>query len=302
MYALLVVWVFLALFFLYNIKKKIKNNHWKWLFINTTTGLFIGCVILSALSTGLNAQEGDKREMLSLPIQQLSRTMVYHGGIGVLEADDNTMNSQDKALLQEFFLYESYKQYRPEISDPVKKWTNTYVVRYRTAEFIKTYFNLLLSYPSDFINAGLEVNAGWLSPMDVSHATINQAVVKDGYGYIQTSWSKEMNGTGVHKASKWNGWMEKLEYFATENLYLKIPVLRYLVAPGIYLWCYLLLGAWLLTHKRYRELLPLAFVLGYYLTLFLGPTVQLRYLYPLMVALPFLLIYTSISKRWDVKE
>ncbi len=43
--------------------------------------------------------------------------------------------------------------------------------------------------------------------------------------------------------------------------------------------------------KKYLLLLPLSFVAGYYLTLVLGPTVQLRYLYPVMAAAPFVLGY-----------
>jgi len=42
-------------------------------------------------------------------------------------------------------------------------------------------------------------------------------------------------------------------------------------------------------------LLPFTWILGYFGTLILGPTVQLRYLYPLMVVLPFMLLY--VGKR-----
>ncbi|MDE7113828.1 MAG: hypothetical protein K2O57_06545, partial [Acetatifactor sp.] len=49
----------------------------------------------------------------------------------------------------------------------------------------------------------------------------------------------------------------------------------------------LLLFGWLAARKKYAECVPLALAGGYYLTLFLGPAVQLRYLYPLMIVLPF---------------
>ncbi len=296
-YALLVFWVFLAISFLICLIKRKVDSGWKWLLIDTTAGLLIGCVLMSGLTSLTNAREGDKREMLSMPIQQLARTMVYHGGAGVLAEDDNTMNEQDKALVQEFLLNESYKNYRPEISDPVKTWTNTYVVRYRVADFAKTYLNLLTEYPGDFINAAFAINAGWLSPLDTSHATINQNVVKDGHGYIQTGWSEQMESTGLFPDSKFPRLYEKLEHFAQENTYLAIPGLNFLIGPGAYLWCYLFLAAWLVTQKKYRELLPFAWVFGYYGTLFLGPAVQLRYLYPLMIVLPFLWVGLNIRKK-----
>lgn len=294
-YALAVTWGVLGIVFLWNLVKKQNVRKWGVVFVDTTIGLLFGCIIASGLAKGLDAQPGDKREMLSMPIQQLARTMVYHGGAGVMAEDDNTVEQQYKDLLNEFFLYEGYKNYRPEISDPVKRTTNTYVVRYRTGEFVKTYLGLLAKYPGDYVNAALAINTGWFSLTDKSHAIINQYDVHDGYGYIQTNWSQELGGTNLSRDSKWPWLLEKLDTFASENAYIKIPVVRFLVAPGIYLWCYLFMAIWLLLHKRYTDLLPFTWILGYFGTLILGPTVQMRYLYPLMVVLPFMLLY--VGKR-----
>lgn len=290
MYALLVVWVFLILAVFWTRKKGQKQ--YKGLLAGTTIALVAGCLLMAMLAKVTDAQEGDKREMLSMPIQQLARSMIYHGGVGLVPEDDATLAEEDKALIRELFWNVGYEGYRADISDPVKKMTNTAVVRYQPVRFAKTYLKLLLQYPGDYINATLGTNAGFLNPDDKTHATINKNGRDVGLGYIQTRWvDAELNPKGIYKDSKWAWLRNVLETFADENMYLKIPILRYLVAPGLYLWCYMLLAAWLLIHKRYGELLPFTFVLGYYLTLFLGPTVQLRYLYPLMVVLPYLLIY-----------
>jgi len=283
----------LVIILLWNAVKRRKLRKWMGLLADVSIGLVAGCMVAACLAKGLNAIPGDKREMLSMPIQQLARTMVYHGGAGVLPEDDNTMENQDKELIKELFLNESYKYYRPEISDPVKRHTNTYVVRYRTSEFVRTYLNLLKEYPGDFVNAALEVNAGWFSLTDISHATINQFEIKEGFGYIQTNWSRELGETKLYQDSKWPWLREKMNSFADNNTYLQIPLLRYLVAPGMYLWGYLLLAIWLFLHKKFSDLLPFTWIMGYYGTLILGPTVQMRYLYPLMIAFPFFLIYVG---------
>ena len=150
-----------------------------------------------------------------------------------------------------------------------------------------------MEYPGDNINAVLAVDAGFVYPFDVSHGDINFNGRDRGLGYIQTRWvENELNPMGIYKDSKWEWLHEKLEDFADANAYQDIPVLKYLMMPGFYLWFYLVFAGYLLWKKKYRMLLPLCFVLGYYVTLLLGPTVQLRYLYPVMVLLPYALLFS----------
>lgn len=299
-YALMAMWVLLGITCMVGRKKC--GRGMKRLFLDVTIGLVIGCILMSGLTKVLKAQEGDKREMLSMPIQQMARTMLYHGGVQMLKEDDGTMEEIDRALIQQFLTNESYKAYRPDISDPVKSHTNTSVVRYQPINFAKSYLRLLISYPGDFINAELAVNAGYFSPWDISHATINYNNRDIGLGYIQTRWvDAELNEYGIYKDSKWESLRRKMELFAHDNYYLKIPIIRFLVAPGIYLWIYLFMAVWFIVSRQFRQLLPLGFVLGYYVTLILGPTVQLRYLYPLMIVLPFLLLY-MINNRKRTRE
>lgn len=271
------------------------------LLLNGMAGFLAGSFILSGLFNAVGAVQGDKREMLSMPIQQLARCMVYHGGAGVEEQDDNSISEEDKALVNEFILNQAYKNYRPDIADPVKRNTNTYVVRYRTKEFITTYFRLLGRYPGDFINAALAVNAGYLSPFDTGHAYINVNELESGMGYIQTRWVEaELNPRGIYKDSKWEWLHGVLEEFADKNAYLNVPLLKYIFVPGSYLWLCLILAGYLLWRKKYHLLLPMMLVFGYYATLFLGPTVQLRYLYPVMIAVPFLGVWllTAPGPDW----
>lgn len=289
LYALLVVLVFLGIGC---IRRHPGRRLVLRLLIGTLLGILLGSIALSLLTKAVSAQQGDKREMLSIPIQQLARTMLYHGGVGVLEEDDGTMEEQDKQLINDFILDEAYREYRPDIADPVKRHTYTYVVRYRTGEFLKTYLHLLARYPGDYVNAALAVNQGYYDIGDRSHAHINENGVEHGLGYIQTRWVEgELADYGIYKDSKWEGLHELLEEYADSNGYLRTPVLCVIMIPGIYLWSYLFLAVWLLVRKKYLLLLPLTFVAGYYLTLVLGPTVQLRYLYPVMTAAFFLLLF-----------
>lgn len=286
-YAMIVLLAFLFLMFCFG---KWARKLWGRLFVVSTVAFGVGLFVLSAVFNITHAEQGDRREMLSMPIQQLSRCMIYHGGVGVLPEDDGTMTEQDKALVHDFILDEAYREYDPGIADPVKRHTNTYVVRYRSGEFIKTYLHLLSAYPGDMINAALAVDAGFLSPFDTTHATVNQTGEKEGLGYVQTRWDEGvLNERGIYKDSKFPWLYERLENWAENNGYLRIPLLKYIFVPGSYLWLYLGLAAVLFITDRKRFCLPLVIVGGYYGTMLLGPTVQMRYVYPVMLALPYLL-------------
>lgn len=290
-YAVLVLLVILFLTFLFGKKSR---RYFGRMFLWALGAFLLGNLMLSAIFRLSGAEQGDKREMLSLPIQQLARTMLYHGGVGVLPEDDNTMDEADKALINDFILNEGYKDYDPRISDPVKRNTNTYVVRYRAKDFLTTYLGLFVKYPGDYLNAALAVDAGYLYPEDESHAAINVEDDRVGRGYIQTYWEEDtMKARGIYKASKWEWLLNRLEQWADKNAYLELPVLKYLFVPGVWLWFYLLLLAWLVRNGQYRQCIPLALIGGYFVTLFLGPTVQLRYIYPVMSVFPFVLLFCS---------
>lgn len=264
------------------------------LLAGTLAGFLLGSAGLSLLSRAMSAQQGDKREMLSIPIQQLARTMIYHGGVGVLDEDDATMEDEDIRLVNDFILDEAYREYRPDIADPVKRHTYTHVVRYRTGEFLKTYLRLFVRYPGDYVNAAFAVNMGYYYLGDTSHAHINENGVEQGLGYIQTRWVEhELKDYGIYKDSKLEGLYRAMERYADGNLYLYTPVLCLIMIPGIYLWIWLFAVVRLWIRKKYLLLLPISFVAGYYLTLVLGPAVQLRYLYPVMAAAPFVIGYVN---------
>lgn len=294
-YAMIVLLAFAFLMFCFGKKAR---KLWGRLLVVSGAAVCVGLFVLSAVFSATHAEQGDRREMLSMPIQQLSRCMIYHGGIGVLAEDDGTMDAADKALINDFILDEAYRDYDPGIADPVKRHTNTYVVRYRSGEFIRVYLHLLGNYPGDMINAALATNAGFLSPFDTTHADVNRVEGRAGLSYVQTRWEEDtLNGRGIYKDSKWPWLFERLENWAENNSYLRIPVLKYLFVPGSYLWLYLALAAVLMIADRKRFCLPLAIVAGYYGTMLLGPTVQMRYVYPVMLALPYLLAFATGRRK-----
>ncbi len=270
--------------------------------ITLTVSMIIGIVLLKVASASLGAVQGDRREMLSVPIQQLARTYVYHSGSGIVPEDDNTLDEESKALINEFLLNESALLYKPSISDPVKRNTNTWVVTNKTKEFISVYVGLFFKHPDDYINAFLSLNAGFLDFTDETHAHINENPEFKGLGYVQTRWEENtLTPLGFSKDSKWNSLFEKLEKWSNDNSYLKIPLLKYIFMPGIYFWIFVFALVYAIKEKKFKAFFALSLIAGYYLTMLFGPCVQLRYVYPVMTVVPFMFLIFE-RKQVTVKE
>ncbi|MBO4783320.1 MAG: hypothetical protein J5521_01040 [Lachnospiraceae bacterium] len=279
-------------------KKEIKRCG--LILLGAFVSLVISLLALLVISKSLNAVQGDRREMLSVPIQQLARTYVYHAGAGVLPEDDNTMDEESKALINEFILNDGAKLYRQDISDPVKRNTNTWVVVNKTSEFVKVYCKLFFKYPEDYINAFIAQNAGFVDIGDTSHAYINDPDEVKGHGYVQTKWEDSLYVKGFYQDSKWPALRALMDEFADNNGYLKIPLLKYIFMPGIYFWFFVLALIYAIKKKNIGLIAIVSLIAGYYATMFFGPTVQLRYVYPVMIVVPFLIpVFFREVKRTD---
>ncbi len=259
----------------------------------TFASMLVAFVLLTVASKSLNAVQGDKREMLSVPIQQFARTYVYHSGSGIVPGDDNTLDDTSKDLINDFILYDGALLYRSDISDPVKRCTNTWVVTNRTKDFIKTYLKLFVRYPGDYINAFLATNAGFIDFTDETHAHINEIEGINGLGYVQTRWNESLFEKGFTQDPKLTGLFNLFEKFANTNAYLKIPFLKYIFMPGIYLWIYIFAMVYAFKKKNMRFAFAVSLTAGYYLTMLFGPCVQLRYVYPVMISVPFTVLFNK---------
>ena len=251
----------------------------------------IGFICLELLGSYTNATGGDRREMLSLPGQQIARVVHYHAE----ELPEETI-AQIEIVIWPSALY----CYRPDIADPVKKDIISWEVLHYPKKYAELYLDLFKQYPDEYVNAFLALYAGFLNPLDVSCNYINakDGIVPEGLYYIQTVFYDEdmakFDITQTPVLPFLHKWMEA---FANGNTFQKIPLINIILVPGVFLWAYLYLLGFSVYKHGSKNLLPLALVAGYFLTLFAGPTVQLRYLYPVMICLPVAIVFTFCRRR-----
>ena len=77
--------------------------------ISTTIGTVAALLLISGAAKVLDFTQGDRREMLSIPVQQMSRAVVNH-------LDE--MEPRDMEIVDSFILEEGWRDYDPVISDP----------------------------------------------------------------------------------------------------------------------------------------------------------------------------------------
>lgn len=285
-YAFLAMLAVAALLFFFD--KKRRQSYGR-LVLCSILAFVLAISSLNLVQEKIGCTQGDRREMLSIPIQQWARIVVLHGE----ELDTETYDFMVSCISEDGLL-----SYDPHISDPVKRHTDTTAILTQAGKFIRTYIRLFFQYPSEYVNAFLIQNIGFYYVLDESHAWINYREDISGYGYIQTrEVSDELITRDIEKMSLWPQLYEKLQYFANENVYLRIPVLSVFMAPGIYFVLVLFILGWVISSQKYKYLIPMSFIGGYYVTLVLGPTVQLRYIYPIMLVVPFLLAYFWNSEK-----
>lgn len=251
----------------------------------------IGLLCLELLVSYTNATGGDRREMLSLPGQQIARVVHYHAE----ELPEETI-AQIEVVIWPSALY----FYRPDIADPVKKDIISWEVLHYPKKYAELYLDLFKQYPDEYVNAFLALYSGFLNPLDVTCNYINaeNGVVPEGLYYIQTVfYDEDMAKFDIEQTPLIPFLHKWMEAFANSTAFQKIPLVNIILVPGIFLWAYLYLLGFSIYKHGAKQLLPLALVAGYFLTLFAGPTVQLRYLYPVMICLPVAIVFTFCHRR-----
>ena len=233
----------------------------------TAIGLAIGLMASSGLKVRLQAYEGSKNEMLSLPYQQLACAYSDH---------KEEMTEGEIAVIHA--LLPDVEDYTPHSADPVKTSS-------RGAEdlpsLLSIYITIGSKFPDSYIKGFFQLNAGYLGLTDVSYGRIYGTDNRQG---IFLSDTKE--GFGITHHSLFPGLESLYEKLYTSNAYEYVPVLRLINSPALYLWLIGLAALYAIVHKIGRALPMFTFLSVFVLTNLAAPCVLPRYALPYIVCVP----------------
>ena len=156
--------------------------------------------------------------------------------------------------------------------------------------FASFWVRMAIRFPNEFIDAFLELTRGYWFLDDTSWAENLGWGVESRMGAIFAYNSSENMQTGesIEHVSKLP-WLElKLLEITSGNAFYDWPVLSVIFRSAFYPWAMFLITMVYLYKKQKTQLKLCLLPWLYFATMLLGPVVQLRYVFPIMVLIPLL--------------
>ncbi|QLL69468.1 DUF6020 family protein [Lactobacillus sp. 3B(2020)] len=229
--------------------------------------------------------ERHSAEMLSVPIMQLSS----------VESSKNVLLTNNQRRLIKEYIPNSNQYYKSgvqAISDPYKDTFNSKKFESNKLEFIKLWVKVGLNNFSKYVDAFAKLTAGiWYAPTDNRfpqtingpHQFIEYVTAyphtTDPYWFHINNWGNKIFPAG----SKF------LDWYTRDYPYQKIPIISFLMSPAFSFILFILFIGWQILTKNREYVFITSILLGVFGTLFLGPIVLYRYVYPLICMGPVML-------------
>ena len=247
-------------------------------FVYTILGTAAVYVLINAALIGLTGAERiGHREILTVPIMQLSRVYAY---------DREDMPAEDISKLESYIPKENLMQYTPKCSDMVKIGFDEQAFLSDKTGFLKLWIKTGLDHPVAYLDAFCMTSYG----MWYSNATLDGYKGREvfTFTYDKSSYfgyETEPPGNRISFIPVIDGFYR---YLSIEGGEKAIPIASLVFSPGFMLWMYLFgLGYFLYTGQVKRTIAYIP-ALATGLTCFLGPMSLLRYAFYLWILVPVL--------------
>lgn len=232
-------------------------------------------IIDSGLTTLLHADNVERQEILTVPIQQLARTYKFNRDV---------FSDEDIETLHEILPEEALTLYRPKLSDPVKVQFQNDTYTANPSKYIRLWLRIGLKKPLSYINAWLVNSYGYWYPDTVVNVYEGNSVFT--FTYADSSYfGYEVENPGIRDSKI--PWLDEIyRKLSLEISKEKIPLYSMLFSMGGLFWFIAFTFSYVLYIKKYHLAIPCLIVLFVWLTVILGPTYLPRYVLIFWYGLP----------------
>ena len=242
----------------------------------------IGCKNL--IRETMHAIPGNEIEKYSVPIMQMVRVVKYQ---------EENLTLEQEEILHRYIDEKSWGDYYAPIADSAKSYASAYKSEAwteDTARLIKDYLKIGKAYPNDYIDAFLCLTAGYWSFFDRTHAEMLEFGDDSDLGLLYT-FNASVNDAypeGIPSHSYLPSVEAWYSHVVNGNAYFNWPVISVLMKPAFWFWLFVYAFMGAVYKKSRKSMVVLTYPLFYLMTMFLGPCVNFRYMYPFIVILPVL--------------
>lgn len=234
------------------------------------------------------------REMLSVPSQQLARAYTYQSSQlsqdEVEELGKFYSNSDGLNNLLDYPIFMTK-------ADRAKNALNITYTSEHLAEYVKLWGSIGIKTPRTYTDAFL------LSSLGVWYPNKNFTDERSKLGYLEfgmadTTVIKNNEVITIERDSKFPLYRDMLEKITEENTWRAAPIVSTITTVGSYFVLWIFIVGIIIVRKDWRLLVPMAPVLGLYITLFLAPVAIFRYCFPVVILLPVWVSLLFKRKRY----
>ena len=257
----------------------IKNN--KIITITLILLLLFGISYEKILMVTFDITPGSSREILTIPIQQIARTIKNH---------DNELSKHNKKIINNIIDYDNtLKSYNPKSSDSVKNaYFNKNYTKKEMKDFLILYLKLFFKYPKTYISAFLNTTSGYT---DINHTTTmaywninDRYITKDLTDYTKPRFINKIDQN-----------IEK-----TYKVLSRTPLISLLFSMGFYFWSAIIMVIFSINKKELKKSIPFLPLITALLLLFVSPVnYNPRYMMP--VASLVIVIFPYFIKLYNEK-
>ena len=232
----------------------------------------------------LKIAEGNPREMLCVPIQQISC---------VINWNDKKLSNDTRKKISKFMDYEvALNDYNPRFADPVKKTFNSEYFTNNEGEFIKLWFALLSKYPNEYISSFLTLNLPYWYFDAASIDPFANRIYIESNNYDNDYYS-------INRKTKAPHLLNIYEKVASYELFEGVPLVSNVFSLSLPLWILLFALFNCLYKGKYKTIPVIMTLILLIMTYIVGPVSNLRYVFPLVAMYPLFIAIILNTKKFE---
>ena len=261
-------------------------KRWKKTSVLMVLSLVLFFLCSNALKISLHAVDEEHQEILTVPIQQLTRTYQYA---------PETFSNEEKQVLFEILSPEALNTYAPKVSDIVKSQFDNDTYAKNPSKYLSLWAKIGLRKPFIYANAWFLTSYGYWYPDAILNCY--GGIPRFTFQYTESSYfGFETEPPGIRHSL-----LPVLEeWYRNISLQLfqqRVPVVSMLFSPGFLFWVFAFFWIYLLREKKREIFAVLSIIALLWFTVIFGPTTLVRYMLILWFIIPVLPAVTSEKSK-----